>query len=312
MKNSAPGPPAASLPEGDRRTALVGRVKSAIAALPFHFDSATVIEGVEAGDLFSLNSVLGSTIEVQTVAALNKLRDVWDPDGEYLNYAFKRSSHSFPDVRLVDAAAPDAEPLFGIELKGWYLLAKEKVPTFRYKVMPDACSVFDLLAVVPWYLNNVLSGRPVIAGPFTVNAKYAAMARNHYWSVMRGSSADKGIASPEGVGPYPRAGAEISDRPNRDGGGNFGRIARVEGLMDDYVASALQTAIAGVPAKYWIDFFTTFVDSHTDEDIGATVRERLTRASKEIGRGTEVDGAVDALADSIAKLLAAARTGEMA
>jgi hypothetical protein len=66
MKNSTPGPPAVSLPEGDRRTALVGRVKSAIAALPFHFDSSTVIEGVEAGDLFSLNSVLGSTIEVQT------------------------------------------------------------------------------------------------------------------------------------------------------------------------------------------------------------------------------------------------------
>jgi hypothetical protein len=116
MRDSIPKPPAVTMPEGDKRTALAGRVKSAIAALPFHFDSATVIEGVEAGDLFSLNSVLGSTIEVQTVAALNKLRDVWDPEGEYPNYAFKRSSHSFPDVRLVDTAAPDAEPLLGIEL----------------------------------------------------------------------------------------------------------------------------------------------------------------------------------------------------
>jgi hypothetical protein len=266
-----------------------------------------VIEGVEAGDLFSLNSVLGSTIEVQTVAALNKLRDIWDPSGEYPNYAFKRSSHSFPDVRLVDTAALDAEPLLGVEMKGWYLLAKERVPTFRYKVTPDACSVFDLLVVVPWHLNNVLSGRPVIAEPFTVNAKYAATARNHYWSMTRGSSADKGIASPEGVGPYPKAGAEISDRPNRDGGGNFGRIARVEGLMDDYIASALQTAIAGIPAKYWIDFFTTFVDSHTDEDVGAAVKERLTRISKELGHRADVGGAVDALADSIAKLLSAAR-----
>jgi hypothetical protein len=197
--------------------------------------------------------------------------------------------------------------LGGIAIKGWYLLTKEKVPTFRYKVTPDACSVFDLLVVVPWHLNNVLSGRPVVAEPFTINAKYAAMARNHYWSVMRGSSADKGIASPEGVGPYPRAGTEISDRPNRDGGGNFGRIARVEGLMDDYVASTLQTAIAGVPARYWIDFFAAFVDSRTDEDIGAAVKERLARISKEPGRGAEVGGAVDALADSIAKLLAAAR-----
>jgi len=308
MKSPVPVPPAVpSLPKGDRRTALVGRVKNAIAALPFHFDSATTIEGIEAGDLFSLNSVLGSTIEVQTVAALNKLHSIWDPDCEYMNYAFRRSSQSFPDVRLVNAESPDTEPLLGIELKGWYLLTKEKVPAFRYNVTPGACSVFDLLVVVPWHLNNVLSGKPVIIEPFTVNAKYAAMVRNHYWSEMRDSTADKGIASPEGVGPYPKAGAEISDRPNYDGGGNFGRIARVEGLMDDYVASTLQTTIAGIPAKYWIDFFTTFVDSHTDHDIGKAVKEKLVRIYKECGHWAEMDSAAESLADSIAGLLAAAR-----
>jgi hypothetical protein len=55
--------------------------------------------------------------------------------------------------------------------------------------------------------------------------------------------------------------------------------------------------------SHWIDFFTTFVDSHTDEDIGAAVKERLARVSKELGRRAEVGGAVDALADSIARLL---------
>jgi len=183
---------------------------------------------------------------------------------------------------------------------------KEKAPTFRYKVTPGACSVFDLLVVVPWHLNNVLSGKPVITEPFTVSAKYAATARNHYWAT-RGSTADKGIAAPEGAGPYPKAGAEISDRPKYDGGGNFGRIARVEGLMDDYISSALRTTIAGIQARHWIDFFTTFVDSRTDEDIGGAIKEKLARISKERGHRAEMDGAMASLADSIAGLLAAAK-----
>ncbi|MDR2295442.1 MAG: hypothetical protein LBD95_01470 [Clostridiales Family XIII bacterium] len=138
-------------------------------AIPFYFDSATFIEGVEAGDLFSLNTVLGSTIEVQTVAVLNKLRNIWDPNGELSNYAFRRSSQSFPDVRLVNTLSPEVEPLLGIELKGWYVLTKEKAPTFRYRVTPNACSEYDLLVVIPWHLNNVLAGKPVICEPFVVN-----------------------------------------------------------------------------------------------------------------------------------------------
>ena len=38
----------------------------------------------------------------------------------------------------------------GIELKGWYVLAKEKEPSFRYKVTPAVCAPADLLVVVPW------------------------------------------------------------------------------------------------------------------------------------------------------------------
>jgi len=303
-------PPFPHLPEGDKTTDLVGRIKSAISALPFYFDSATNIEGIEACDLFSLNSVLGATIEVQAVAALNKLRNIWDPDNEYSSYAFRRSSQSFPDVRLVDSTSSDSRPLLGIELKGWYLLTKEKVPTFRYRVTPDACSIFDLLVVIPWHLNNVLAGKPVIIDPFITNAKWAAEARNHYWSNLRDSSTDKKIISPEYVEPYPKASMEILDKPVKDGGGNFGRIARVPSLMDDYVESTLQTLIAGIPAKYWIDFFAAFVDSHTKEDIEKEIKEKIVNIVKEwnISKGSE--SKIEVLTDSIVGLLVAIRNSE--
>lgn len=60
------------------RGKLVENVQDALAALPVHFSSRTFIEGLEAGDLFSLNSMLGGSIEIQVVETLNKLRAVWD------------------------------------------------------------------------------------------------------------------------------------------------------------------------------------------------------------------------------------------
>ena len=291
------------LPEGNPKTALVERVKAAIQAIPFYFDSTTTIEGIEAGDLFSLNTVLGSTIEVQTVASLNKLRNIWDPENEYSNYAFHRSSQSFPDVRLINALSTDVEPLLGIELKGWYVLTKEKAPTFRYRVTPNACSIFDLLVVIPWHLSNVLSGKPMISEPFVINAKYAALARNYYWTHMRGTTLDTGIISPQDATPYPRASAEISDKPRSDAGGNYGRIARVSGLMDDFISSMLQASIAGIPAIHWIDFFAAFTDNHTQESIEQSIRAKLMRISAEFGHTTELDATTEELISSMLKLL---------
>ncbi len=48
-------------------------------------------------------------------------------------------------------------PLMGIELKGWYLLSREQAPTYRFTVTREACNPWDLLAVVPWVLSNVLA-----------------------------------------------------------------------------------------------------------------------------------------------------------
>lgn len=66
-----------------RVTVLASRIRDALTALPIHFQSPTVMEGLDATDLFALNTVLGATIEVQVVEALNRMRDVWDPEGEW-------------------------------------------------------------------------------------------------------------------------------------------------------------------------------------------------------------------------------------
>ncbi len=119
--------------------------------LPGFFEFGTRIEGIDATDLFSLNSVLGTSIEVQVVHTLNKMRGVWDPDEEWVGYRFERQSQTFPDVRLVRRSSGAPEIAMGIELKGWYLLSKEGVPSLRFQTTPAACSPFDLIAVVPWH-----------------------------------------------------------------------------------------------------------------------------------------------------------------
>ncbi len=73
---------------------------AALEALPSYFRPETHIEGINAPDLHTLNSVLGATIEDKTVATLNAMRPIWDPDKKYALYAFMRQSQTFPDVLL--------------------------------------------------------------------------------------------------------------------------------------------------------------------------------------------------------------------
>ena len=102
--------------------ALVRDVRDAISALPAYFRTATRIEGLDAADLFSLNSVLGGTIEVQVVETLNHIRAVWDPANRLPRHRFVRSAQTFPDVRLVAQNGDGTvDVALGIELKGWYL-----------------------------------------------------------------------------------------------------------------------------------------------------------------------------------------------
>lgn len=256
------------------RGKLVTNVRDALAALPAHFVSKTFIEGLEAGDLFSLNSMLGSSIEIQVVQTLNRLRAVWDPDEEWEEYSFVRSAQTFPDVRLITnspsrIATGDGVAL-GVELKGWYLLSREGEPSFRYSVSRDACDPHDLLVVVPWHLSNVLSGYPVVYSPFVESARYAADMRNYYWTTYRRekdarAGNDRGeeyytVNSPEGLRPYPAPKANISDKPIKDAGSNFGRVARSAGLMDGYVEDSLKARVAGIEARHWVAFFRAYAE----------------------------------------------------
>jgi hypothetical protein len=135
--------------------ALYQSVREAIATLPVYFRTETHIAGVLATDLHTLNTVLGATIEEQVVRTLNLIRTSWDPKQQYALYSFVRQPQTFPDVRLKKAGT--GETLLGLELKGWYLLAKEAEPSLRFQTTAAACAKPDLILVVPWVLGNVIS-----------------------------------------------------------------------------------------------------------------------------------------------------------
>ncbi|TXJ66247.1 hypothetical protein [Lacticaseibacillus paracasei] len=255
-----------NLPADDKRTSLTEGVKSALLAVPMHFMSSINITGISATDLFSMNTLLGGAIEDQTVATLNASRSVWDPEDAWSDCEFKRYSESFPDVRLERNG--ESRPIIGIELKGWYLLSKEEVPSFRFKAAADATTVWDILAVFPWSLSNVISGSPVLAAPFIEQAKYVADLRTHYWENR--SPKAKLVRHPTTT-PYPAPGTTYSDIAVDDGGNNFGRIARIKGLMDDWVLNTMSTPLAGISARWWVRFLKLF-DERGDEE---TIRKRF-------------------------------------
>lgn len=241
-------------------------VRAALKALPAHFHSDTFIEGISAIDIFTLNSALGATIENQVVDTLNTIRSVWDPDGAYGTYQFVRQPQSFPDVVLKNLSDDAQPPLMGIELKGWYLLAKEGEPSMRFTQTRDACSEADLIMVVPWALNSVISGRPRIYAPYIESARYAAEYRNCHWAAMRGTGADAKIIVPNEAKPYPRKCDATTDTPVSDKGGNFGRVAR-SGLMDEYLARMKIQLVCGIKAVHWLEFFKIFHQDATEAQI---------------------------------------------
>lgn len=248
------------------RKALYDGVHAALAALPAYFEFDNSIGGIDATDLHNLNTLMGAAIEVQVVESLNGLRTVWDPQQKWTDYAFVRSSQAFPDVRLQRRSAGAIDVVFGIELKGWFLLAKEGVPSLRYKVSPDACNPWDLVCVVPWYLNNAVAGTAQVTTPWVEQAKYAAEWRDHWWEFIRDQkdpSAPRGVIPAANATPYPSKADEVSVVPaNHESGDNFGRLPRCRPLMDAFIDEALDHAILGIPARHWM----AFLKAHKDGD----------------------------------------------
>lgn len=249
------------------------RVRETLGALPVHFRSDTHIEGIGATEIFTLSAALGAAIENQVVDTLNQLRSVWDPDDKHPTFSFVRQPQSFPDVVLMDATTQGGRrPAFGIELKGWYLLAKEGEPSFRFLQTPAACAPADLIVVVPWCLGNVISGRPRVFVPYLEHAIYAAEFRNYHWQYKRTADGSTTINQPVNAKPYPSKSDSTNDEAEGDKGGNFGRFARC-GLMDVYLERLKKQLLCGIEACHWLDFFKIFQE-HSSED---EIRRALTR-----------------------------------
>ncbi len=252
---------------------LYQRVTEALYALPFYFKSETMIAGIMATDIFTLNAAFGATIEDQVVNTLNAMRSIWDPQGQYKLYGFIRQPQTFPDVlcRRVSPSDNEDTTIMGIELKGWYLLAKEGEPSFRFQVTPAACNPQDLIVVVPWALSNVISGVPRVFTPFVESARYAAEYRNFHWQHLRNAVSSTEIVSPTISNAYPKKSDKIADRPISDSGKNFGRFART-GLMDEYLQLAKSEPLAGIEARHWLSFFKAFQEQRSGDEIETEVR----------------------------------------
>ena len=148
----------------------------ALPELPLHFRSTIQIGGIHATEIYTFGAALSAAIEEEVVRTLNSLREVWDGERTFPNAQFVRQPQRFPDVLLIDEGQDQI--IFGIELKSWYLLAKEGEPSFRFTATPSACAPADLLVIVPWTLSFAVAGAPIVLEPYTESARYVAEYRN--------------------------------------------------------------------------------------------------------------------------------------
>jgi hypothetical protein len=197
-------------------------------------------------EIFSFNTMLSAVIERGVVKTLNFLRPMWDKHNKYERFKFLRQSSIFPDVLLRNTDTK--EIIMGIELKGWYIFAKENEPSFRYLISPSCCAPQDIVAVFPWYLDEITKGKMVMTEPYLEYARYAAEYRNYHWQNLRKARTDSSIISPINTRFYPQGREACSDCPVSDKGNNFGRFAR-SGIMDKWLQKMAQHEIRGFPVK---------------------------------------------------------------
>lgn len=261
---------------------LYKSVYDTLFALPGFFKSELKITGVLATDLYTFNSALGATIENQIVDALNELREEWDRENRYRTYRFVRQAQRFPDV-ILRGSTPEKENdvILGIELKGWYALAKEREPSFRFTASPNVCTPWDLLCVFPWTLSEVVSGTPQLFNPFVTGARYAAEYRNWYWQHGMSGKSDKTINFANLNQFYPASKSEMNGQPASDSGNNFGRLARY-GILDEYMKQLRREKLSGIPIDAWQRFLGFFKEERQDKNIS----KDLDRLLVEIGEAT--------------------------
>jgi len=284
---------------------LYESVIDALHVLPGRFQTALRIAGISATDLFTLNTPLGAAIEGSVVENLNALRELWDPNGDYEHYSFVRQAQVFPDV-LLQTTAPGISDenriLMGIELKGWFILAKEGEPSFRYKASPSVCMPQDLLVVFPWTLDEVISGTPRLLQPFVEEARYAAEHRNYYWQVTRGvTGLDAEVIPAPSHTSYPSKKDKFNDEARKDKGSNFGRVAR-GGLMTQFISMIVELPTSGIPAKHWQSFLKIFSEGVPDETVIKRLSVMRSEAEK-AGLTPEGTDALERIQDGIMDLI---------
>lgn len=265
-------------------------VREALAALPAEFEFDNPVSGIDATDLHALNTLMATGIEGQVVEVLNALRTVWDRNRRWSDYYFVRSAQSFPDVRLGRRTNAGFEPVLGIELKGWFLLSKEGVPSLRYSVAADACAPQDLICVVPWYLSNAVSGKPQVAPPWVEQARYAAEWRDYWWKHLRKTSdspEDRELKVPADAKPYPSKADQVSVVPVKDGGMNFGRLPRYKPLMDAFIEDVLEHPILGIPAGHWMEFLKLHSDNADPEQVVHQLAKKFGTSNSELSEESE-------------------------
>lgn len=105
---------------------------------------------------------------------------------------------------------------------------------------------------------------------------------------MRGGDASArniNIRHPGDIGPYPSPGAHISDVPEADSGGNFGRLARISGLMTDWTKQLADSPVSGIPARYWIEFLRAFSESNDDDQL----RRKISNVVRKVDTSASVE-----------------------
>lgn len=267
--------------EPEELTELRDRVKLALATIPNGFHSELSLAGVPATDLCGAQSLIAAGVEREVADRLNDMRMLWDPDGKYMDCKFQRFPESYPDVRLIRPGIP--EPLIGVELKTWYLLSKEQEPCARFTASVNASTDYDLLVIFPWYWDRVITGVPALLSPWVRSAKEVAEIRNEAW----GEPVQLARTT-----PYPAPRSKYCDVPMWEPAATaWGRIARIPGLMDDFVKSSLDTDLYGIPAHYWVSFLSLFKEKAASDAI----KRGLERIATEVnGDDSLLVGAADA------------------
>jgi hypothetical protein len=248
------------------------RVRETLYALPSSFRMEGNLPEIPASDLHAANTLLGAAIEDHIPLALNRLRLTWDPNSNYADCIFKRQPQTFPDVPFRRETAAGSQTIFGIEIKSWYVLAKEQEPSFRFYVNRNFCHPADLCVVYPWALSAGVSGTPRLFRPLVLGARKAARLRNQSWVAKASTKEWADIKEP--MGPFvfhPVKEDRINDSSPRDGGNNMGRIART-GVWEIEIERLLrEETISGIPLAAWHAFLSSFRESTTFEQAMRSV-----------------------------------------